>query len=395
MLKIGEINDTHLGLKTEEIDRTDEIYNLYKDFAKACKKAKVDCAVIGGDIFNKNNPSEELIAVFIMIMNLLAQLGVPIYIVVGNHDAIANPDRLSCLSFIKKLKKKYPMFHLIEDITCIEIAKTDIGPLYYTFLPHVSRALLEKKKFEGNTQDYIDKKAEAIYKRVGQGSQHIVFSHLNVKGVIMGSEENLLNKSEVFLPDILTNAPMTSGYIQPEIIQAHIHTRQQIGNVHIIGNPLFCGFGEKIEDKYFAIVNVPTTFGEKFSIDYIPTNCTKFYEFSCTVTGRDKVAFEDIPEIKEFLDSVEPESVIKISPTILADKAGYDWSKTREKIAKSTNSYVKEIIPRYIKHKVVRDKEQSAKLTPKKAVHTWLKRNKPPRAKTKFALAKKYIEETL
>ena len=287
------------------------------------------------------------------------------------------------------------MFNLIEDITCIEIAKTDLGPLYYTFLPHVSRALLTKKKFEGNTQDYIDKKAEAIYKRVGQGSQHIVFSHLNVHGVIMGSEENLLNKSEVFLPKILTDTPVTSGYVQPQIIQAHIHGRQQIGNVHIIGNPLFCGFGEKIEDKYFAVVNVPTTFNEEFNIDYVPTNCTKFYEFSCNITGRDKVAFENIPKIKEFLDQVEPNSIIKISPTLLADRVGYDWNKTREVIAEATQCYVKEIIPRYIKHKVVRDKEQSAKLTPREAVHTWLKRNKPPRAKTKYQLAKDYIEKTL
>lgn len=396
MMKIGVINDTHLGLKTEKIDRTSEIYGIYKRFAKSCLKNKVNAIVVCGDIFDKNNPSEELVAVFISIMNMLAQVKVPVYIVVGNHDAIADPEHLSCLSFIKKLKKKYPNFHLIEDITCIEIEVNDLGPLYFTFLPHVSKALLEKKgKSDMSTQDYIDTKAKAILKRVGVGSQHLVFSHLNVHGVHAGSEENLLRKSEVYLPELITNTP-TSGYVQPDIIQAHIHKKQVIGNVHIIGSPLFCTFGEDVDDRYFAIVNQPTALGsEKFSIDYISTGCKKFYELTINISGDEKEDFVDIPEIRDFLNQVKTESIVKISPTIYGNHAGYNWNEVRMQVNDITKSYVKEIVPRIIKEKIVRDTEQKPNLPPKRAVYVWLKRNKPKGAKRKLNLAKEYIEKHL
>jgi DNA repair exonuclease SbcCD nuclease subunit len=395
MYKVGVINDTHLGLKTEKIDRTEEIFGIYKQFAKHCKKTGVNAIVICGDIFDKNNPSEDLVAVFISIMNMLSQLQVPVYVVVGNHDAIADPEHLSCLSFVKKLKKRYPNFILIEDITCIEIEVEDLGPLYFTFLPHISKALLEKKKSKLSTHEYISRKSEAILKRVGQGSQHLVFSHLNVKGVHAGSEENLLRKSEVYVPELLTNTPKHTGHVQPEIIQAHIHKKQKIGNIHIIGSPLFCGFGEDVTDRYFAIVNQPNRLGEKFSIDYIPTNCKKFYEIELNISGKEKEDFHEIEEIKTFLTQVEPESIIKVNPTVHGDHAGYDWSKVRDKIGKLSKSYVKEIVPKIIRKKVIRDIDQKPNLPPKKAVYVWLKRNRPTGAKRKNELAKEYIEKHL
>lgn len=706
MYKVGVINDTHLGLKTEKIDRTDEIYGIYKQFARHCKKTGVNAIVVCGDIFDKNNPSEELVAVFISIMNMLSQLKVPVYVVVGNHDAIADPEHLSCLSFIKKLKKRYPDFQLIEDIVCTQIEVTDLGPLYFTFLPHISKALLEKKQSKYTTQEYIEKKSAAIYKKVGQGSQHLVFSHLNVRGVHAGSEENLLRKSEVYLPEVLTSTPSHSGLIQPEIIQAHIHCfddktevltedgwvyfsniekgkevatyhvesgrieyqkpthyitkdfcgdmvsiessgidllvtpehrlfgrhkrkdekmffkaneapkdyvdffkagkvnadglplrddelsllvqiiadgsyennyvrfhlkklrkikrleyilknleinydkwkmsdstysirifnyeishlldyipnkkltrdflklsgeqfyifiheyaitdgcyqhgkkhsiqlstskreeadilqelctlnntnctlslkkkllenqkqaftlsvnlsknfqtvlpcrnysyefydgrvycltvpnstlvvrrnnkvvitgncKQKIGNIHIIGSPLFCGFGEDVTDRYFAVVNQPNRLGEKFSIDYIPTDCKKFYEIELNISGKEKEEFHEIKGIKTFIEQVEPDSIIKINPTIHGDHAGYDWGKVRDKIGKLSKSYVKEIVPKIIRKKVIRDTEQKPNLPPKKAVYVWLKRNKPSGAKRKNELAKEYIEKYL
>jgi len=141
MLRVIWGSDFHLGLKTGEIDRSDEIIDIMLYMAHHAKKVKADAIVLGGDIFDKNNPSEDLVAKFILVMNAFAECDCPVYIVVGNHDSVPNPKRLSCLSFVGKLKKKYPKFHLISDIKCVEFAITDLGPVHFTFYPHITKSV--------------------------------------------------------------------------------------------------------------------------------------------------------------------------------------------------------------------------------------------------------------
>lgn len=388
-------SDFHLGLRTETVDRTPEIVRIITRMCKYAHKSKADAMVLGGDIFDKNNPSEGLIATFIMLMNLMAKLDIPVYIIAGNHDSVADPERLSCLSFIKKLKNKYPNFHLIEDIKCVKVKDTDLGPVHFTFYPHITRALLSTKKESVQklgTQKYIDHMTDKIFKKIGLGGQNYVFSHLNVRGIIAGSEENLLKKSEVFLPHSITDQfDPTSGYVKPIIIQGHIHKKQQLDNIHIVGSPLHCGFGEDDQVKYFLDMEIPESQGEtKFR--YIDTRCTKFYEVNCSLGADNKKYFLDIPEIKDFLSQVEEGSVVKISPTLSQDNAGHDWKKVREEVAELTKSTVKDIVPKIIRHNVTRNPKQKSGLKPVDSVKVWLKTNQPPRMKMRYKIAKELID---
>lgn len=389
MKKIVTFGDIHLGLKTSDIDRTEEIVQVslqaVNHAVKLKKKGFDVILVVGGDVFNHNDPSDFLISQFIRIINPGVEAEIKIYVLVGNHDSISKPKRKSCLQFLKKMKGSYSNVRVIDDIKCIEWFTGDLGPTYLTFLPHITKAHIEGTKFK-STQDYINYKVDKIWKKVGQGSHQVAFSHLNVRGLIPGSEENLLKKSEAWLPDAFIMESEEVGRIPPRIIQHHIHTKQKEKNINVIGAPLFCDFGEKEKKKFFCVVDVPETFGEKDRIIYKKTDCHPFIEINLDYTMNP----EDWDEPK-----IPKNAILKINVTV-GEEEGFklNWEDLRKFYAKKCY-YVKPIIPKIIRGRIKRNIKQTINLNPATASKLWLKKHKPKNWKKKLSLAKDYIGECL
>lgn len=225
--KVVSTNDLHYGLKTEDIDRKKDITNIFKQVIAYCIKNKPDLFIIGGDIFNAHNPSEEYVAEFIGVLSLLKKYNINTKIMVGNHESIYDIERTSCLSFVTKAKVGFPNIQLIDDIVVEKKFTEDNGETYFMYLPHITSAIIERNKlanpkFKYSTpQEYIDGKTEKVLKQIGRGAHLIVFSHLNVIDAKKGSEELLLKKSNVYLPKILLEKNPMLPIIK--VIQYHIH----------------------------------------------------------------------------------------------------------------------------------------------------------------------------
>lgn len=388
-------SDIHFGLKTDGIDRNEEIYKVVLDvvkYAYKLSKEKETVFILGGDIFNTNHPSEEQVNYFLKICAYLHKSKIKTYVLNGNHDAIFDKERKTCLSFLRNLKVMSEYITLIDDISSLTVKETDLGPIVFSFLPHVTKANYDETKFK-STQDYIDRKCKAILKKIGRGTQHYVFSHLNVKGAHGGSEENLLRKSEVFLPECF----LDKNYLddRPKIIQGHIHSPQVIDNINIIGSPIFCSFGENTEiEKQFLHISIPETFGSKEEWQLLPTNCTIYKQADLDLTEVDwkSYKFFELPEVKSILDFKDDrEYHLKFNITVNAETCFVDWSKVKEELEASGKIKVKPIVPKYIRPRTVRMVEQKIGLPPIEAMKVFLKKNKPKRAKEKYSLFKKYL----
>ena len=376
-------SDPHLGLKTDDVDRTEEILGVLKRVITRAVKVKQSgervVLVLGGDIFNSNVANESLINSFIMLLNLLFKYDIETYILVGNHDAISDPKRLSCMSFVHSLGKVYKNIKLVDDIAFIKYDTFDNGPLYFTFLPHISKATIAKNVMGGKlkkeipTQEYIDSKCERILRKVGTGSQHMVFSHLNIKGAHGGSEENLLKKSEVYLPECFTNVP--AGFIDPVILQGHIHSSSIEGNLHVVGSPIFCGFGESEEEKCYLEVKIAETLGKDYILNYISTGCLQFKQLEVDMIS-DSTPFLKRTDVLRFIKSLDENCVAKFDIVISPHENTYDWQAIREKVIKTTNvKHLKPIMPRVVLKRPVRSPDQKLGLDPDKSVRIFLKRN--------------------
>jgi DNA repair exonuclease SbcCD nuclease subunit len=379
------ISDIHLGLVTDGISRNEEIFEVMD---RAINKAiELDAYfILGGDIFNKNNPSEELIAKFIKrVLNPLNKGKVKTYIMVGNHDSIHEQDHLSCLSFIRELDE-YPYIKLVDDIITMKPkTDSDIGPIYFTFLPHITRSHLKGEK---TPQEYIDNKCEKITDKYGNDN-HYVFSHLNVIGAAHGSEEKLHRSSTVFLPKSFV-ADNMSGKGYPTIIQGHIHSPSIINNINIIGSPIFCSYGENDNDKNYLHLEIPTRFGEQLKFNYINTLCRKFKQIELDLVDSDIVTLESNEDFLKFREELDNTCYAKVS-VMVSGNSQINFEAERELLIKQTGAIVKPIVPKIVRKRVKRNSNQVKELNIEEAIKLFLKDNKPKRIKDKWDLAKKYI----
>lgn len=394
-MKVVEVNDIHLGLVTSEIDRTEEIMSVLKEVAKKVISLKEEdkntILVINGDIFEDNKPSEKLISAFISFLNLFFGKEIDVFVVVGNHDSINDPENLSCLGFLRKLKKGYSYVKLIDDIKTLKYDTFDNGNVYLTFLPHITKAhvALSDGKYK-TTQDYINKKVNKVMRVVGQGDSHYIFSHLNVEGLVPGSEENLLRKSRVFLPDsIIMDTDPTDGRIKPTIIQAHIHKHQIHKNVHVVGSQIYTDSSDTDVEKFYCVIDISEQIGKKDKIEFIPTKgCRRFYDIDMNLMDGNTSPME---AVKNLIKDIKPNSIVKLSPVVSDMISGFDWEAFREEVATKTNSYVKPINPKVVLKRVVRNEEQKVGLDPHSALKVWFRAYKHDRRKIRYKLAKEYI----
>lgn len=381
-------SDFHIGLMTDEISRTEEIINVMIHIAKYAVKIKADAVVFGGDIFNNNTPSEWMIAQFIRVLNILRKAGIKVYVMVGNHDVIANAERRSCLGFIHKIKQGYPNVELVDDVKTIKFASAEVGDIYFTFLPFISKAHLGAEY--KSTQQYVDFKTRQAQKKLPKDAQHYVFSHLNVPGAHPGSEESLLKKVDLMIPKCLLGFNLNRP--KAEIIQGHIHTRQTIDNIHIIGSPIFVNFGEKEKEKYFLDLHIPEWMGEgKGTFHSKLTPCRPFIEWDVEVRPDDPVLPFEKKRFEKMAKQLTPDTVLKINVVASEKDAGLPWEDYRKAFAKHC-FYVKPIKPRIIRDAIKRNKKQTIKLSPKEAVEVWVKNNKTKNASRVLQLADSYIE---
>jgi exonuclease SbcD len=387
VIRVVFTSDTHLGLMTEDVSRTDEILSVMLHIAKHAVKTKADYLIIGGDVFDNNTPTDYLIACFIRMLNILKKADIKVFVMPGNHDAIARQGRRSCLEFIKKLSVGYPNVRLIEDVTTIKIRKDfEAGAIYFTFLPFLNKSHIPDG-FK-SVQQYVDLKARTVSKKIKELDQHVVFSHLGIEGAIPGSEAGSLKKVETIVPKVFTQMRLGRNY--PTVVQAHIHSKQEIKNVRIVGSPVFNDFGEKEESKFFLEIQLPRFMEDKTVYTYHKTPCRPFVEIVVDMDHKLAASMERTTKLDNFMHGVHPNSIVKISVTAPEDLADLPWDKYRKHFQKRC-FYVKPIRPKIIRKRVKRNSKQTITLAPKQAIKLWIKSNKPKYKKLIRRTAFKYL----
>jgi len=381
MRRVVWASDFHLGLQTDDMDRTDEIMEIIRFVFKHAVKIKADFIILGGDIFDNNTPNEKLIALFISTLNIIGKI--PMIVMVGNHDSIAGHKRRSCLSFIKELKA-YPNIKVVDDIQSSKY----IDNIYFTFLPFIAKSHL--KPAYSSVQQYVNVKAKEIRRKMPKDAQHFVFSHLMPPDCIPGTEQWMLKKVDVVVPKAFL-VFKHSKFNQPTIINGHVHSRQQVGNIEVVGSQLFTAFGEKEKKKFFLQLNISDSTDEvSGGLKFIETPCKKLIEINVELTKQ--VLPREV--VAAVLSNSFSNSIVKVNLTLHPSAVGFDVQTLHEQLS-ILAYYVKPIHPRILRRRIKRNKRQTIRLSPHSGVKEWLKKNKPKNPKWLLKLADEYIERVL
>lgn len=305
-MKILHTADWHLGRKTDDLDRTEEIKEVLNQVVKIANEENVDMVLIAGDIYDSLVPSAEAENLFFNTISELSNSGNrAVVAIAGNHD---DPKRLSnagvfSSNFNIYLVGYYDEIKINKDLTDRNIYPIDCGKGYIKFkkkneevvvvcLPYPSFYRYKETKKEG--EDLKDKIKDWLSEGVGKfkkSSINILTSHILSYGEDMTDEEREEYSHEIngLFPFIEKEC---LNYGANYVALGHLHQPicvSQTNNIYYSGSLIHTHFSPKnLATKSVNIIDLNSK-GIK-SFKKVPLNVKNLLQISAT----------SLSEVKEF-----------------------------------------------------------------------------------------------
>lgn len=222
----------------------------------------VDLVLFAGDAFRVRDPNPTKRDIFDERIGRLAERGIQVVIILGNHDLPTNLYRKSSVCTFKTLKFKNVHLSTKPELLCVD---TRSGPVQIATLPYQTASMvLEVGEMKDKTMDEIDflfyKRLSDLYKSIVGTADHeiplIGMAHCTIAGSVAGSEREISLGKEIVLP-YDTFALDGIEYVA----LGHVHKHQVIQKGD--GPPLvYSGsferidFSEREEDKGFVKLSI-------------------------------------------------------------------------------------------------------------------------------------------
>jgi DNA repair protein SbcD/Mre11 len=286
MIKFIHTADLHFGMENYgKIDAKTGIHTRLLDFEKALNfcidvaiKESVDFFLFSGDAYKTHNPSQTQQKLLFKCFLRLYKVGIPIVIVIGNHDHPLSFGKAHALDMLGEIPLEG--FHVFSKPGNITL-HTKHGPITIVGIPWPTRntiAIADKHLDKSNTQltEYISKAVAHIIsdyaKKIDQTIPAVLASHITVStGIFSGSEKRAIYGNDpMLLPSQLALAPFDY------VALGHLHRHQ---NLNPSGYPavVYSGsieridFGERKEEKGFCLVSIPEKGKTTYDFITVPT----------------------------------------------------------------------------------------------------------------------------
>jgi len=270
-MKILHFADLHLGVESYgRIDPTSGLSSRFHDFLSALDQVvdyalekRVDLVLFCGDAYKSRDPSQTQQREFAKRISRLSTGGIPIFLLVGNHDLPNAIGRATTTEIFDTLTVSNVYVSSRPDIHRI---KTAGGIIQIASLPWLRRsallAQLSKEEMSSLSFDQLNQRLEqvltAIIDRHAQEIDPelpaILAAHVWVSGAKLGSERMVtIGQEHVLLPSNVANAAFDY------IALGHIHKHQVLSQnppVVYAGSLERLDFGEEDDDKGFYLVEI-------------------------------------------------------------------------------------------------------------------------------------------
>jgi exonuclease SbcD len=267
-MKILHFSDVHIGVEnygrtdpntglstrlTDFLDTLDEVVDYAID-------ERVDLALFCGDAYKSRDPSQTHQREFARRIARLSSAGIPVFLLVGNHDMPFNSSRASALEIFRTLEVRNVYTGDRLDIYRIP---TPGGTVQVLALPWVRRSeFLAREATRGLTPEEINEAIQrslteiirAKVEELDESLPAIFAGHVSVSEAKTGSEQSmLLGRDHVLLKSAV--ALPHFDYVA----LGHIHRHQVLGQsppVVYAGSLQRVDFGEEQDEKGFYVVDL-------------------------------------------------------------------------------------------------------------------------------------------
>lgn len=218
--------DPESGLSTRLLDFAD----AFDEMVRRALAEDIDLFVFAGDAYRTADPTPTQQRLFVECLRPILDAGIPVVMVVGNHDHPVSHGKASALDIFPFLAGRVHLFHEPTMPTRIE---TKRGPVQIIALPWPIRSrLLSKDEHRGKTppelRDLIEEKYRDFVRRAAEPADPavptVLVGHFSVVGAELGGSErtSLIANEPKFLPHDLA-APGIDY-----VALGHIHRHQNL-----------------------------------------------------------------------------------------------------------------------------------------------------------------------
>jgi len=261
-LHIGMENYGRLDPTTGVNGRVLDFLHRFDELIEYGLEREVDLVIFAGDAFKRRNPNPTHQRAFARRVKRLADAGVQVVLLVGNHDLPAMVQRASSVDIFRTLDVPNVLVGRAEDVHLIE---TCHGPVQVATVPYpVRQRLLAHDEYRGLSIEQLDealkhivtKNIQALAAQLDPDIPAVLTAHLSVSGATFGSERSvMIGRDAVILKSALTDPAWDY------VALGHIHKHQSLNDggyppVVYAGNLERIDFGEEGQPKGFCWVEL-------------------------------------------------------------------------------------------------------------------------------------------
>ncbi len=261
-LHIGIENYGRLDPETGVNSRVLDFLGRLDEVVEYALNHEADLVLFAGDAYKTRDPNPTYQRAFARRVKKLADAGIPVVLLVGNHDLPSMPQRASSVDIFHTLA--VPNVYVGREEALLRIP-TRRGPVQVAVVPFpVRQRLLSSEEFRGLSLEQLDKalqqivteNIQALARQVDPGIPAVLAAHLSVSGATYGSERGvMIGRDTVVLLSALADP------VWDYVALGHIHKHQSLnGNGHppvvYAGGLERIDFGEEGEPRGFCWVHL-------------------------------------------------------------------------------------------------------------------------------------------
>jgi exonuclease SbcD len=261
-LHVGMENYGRLDPATGVNDRVLDFLHRFDELIDYGLEREVDLVIFAGDAFKTRNPNPTYQRAFARRVKRLADAGVPVVLLVGNHDLPTMVQRASSVDIFRTLDVPNVVVGWEEKIHTVETRR---GPVQVATVPYpVRQRLLSHDDYRGLSIRELDDKLQGIVAEIIQAMARqvapdipaVLAAHLSVSGAIFGSERSvMIGRDAVVLKSALDDPAWDY------VALGHIHKHQSLNGdaypaIVYAGSPERIDFGEEKQPKGFCWVEL-------------------------------------------------------------------------------------------------------------------------------------------
>lgn len=261
-LHIGMENYGRLDPATGVNGRVLDFLSRFDELIDYGLEREVDLVIFAGDAYKRRAPSPTYQRAFARRVKRLSDAGVPVLLLIGNHDLPAMVQRASSVDIFRTLDVPNVIVGRDERVRTIE---TKSGPVQVATVPYpVRQRLLAHDEYRGlsikeldqKLEDIVTKNIEALADQLDPDVPAVLAAHLSVSEAQYGSERSvMIGRDAVVLKSALT------GPAWDYVALGHIHKHQSLNGedyppIVYAGSLERIDFGEEGQPKGFCWVEL-------------------------------------------------------------------------------------------------------------------------------------------